>query len=55
MPRTIKPKEIRAPAKILVGLRFKNRCILCGEEISQGTDLCPKCKKKSDRDLIFQN
>lgn len=38
--------RIRAPAKILYGLRFKNRCISCGKLIPPDRTMCPKCLKK---------
>ena len=45
MPRTIKPINIRAPSRYLVGLRFKNKCLLCGKEIPITETLCKECKK----------
>ncbi len=37
---------IRAPAKILYGLRFKNRCIHCGRVIPPDRMVCNKCSRK---------
>jgi len=37
---------IRAPAKILVGLRFKNRCALCGKVIPPDRMVCNKCSRR---------
>ena len=39
-------RVIRAPAKILVGLRFRNRCMGCGRVIPQGKMFCPICSRK---------
>ncbi len=38
-------KTIR-PTKILFGLRFKNRCIICGKLIPSDRMDCPNCEKK---------
>ncbi len=43
MPRR---RMIRAPAKILYGLRFKNRCVKCGKEIPPDRVMCSTCSKK---------
>ena len=37
---------IRAPAKILVGLRFKNRCSNCSKSIPPDRTMCAECLKK---------
>ncbi len=39
-------KRIRAPAKILFGLRFKNRCVICGKVIPSDRTICSKCGKR---------
>ncbi len=41
-----KKNIIRAPAKILVGIRFKNRCKKCKKSIPPNKKLCNKCSKK---------
>ncbi len=38
--------KIRSPAKILVGLRFRNRCKLCKKEIPSPRIFCDNCIKK---------
>ena len=37
---------IRAPAKILYGLRFKNRCIHCGRVIPSNRMMCNNCSRR---------
>ena len=37
---------VRAPAKILVGLRFKNRCALCGKVIPSDRVVCVRCSRR---------
>lgn len=39
-------RRIRAPAKILFGLRFKNRCIKCGRIIPPGRMICIPCSRR---------
>ncbi len=39
-------KKIKAPAKILVGLRFKNKCIVCGRIILSDRNTCNTCLRK---------
>ncbi len=39
--------KIRAPAKILYGLRFKNRCINCGKLIPPDRTMCAECLKNT--------
>ncbi len=39
-------RRIRAPAKILYGLRFKNECVKCGKEIPSDRIMCSVCSKK---------
>ena len=36
---------IRAPTKILYGIRFKNRCKSCGKVIPSSMMVCNKCAK----------
>ncbi len=38
--------RIRAPAKILFGLRFKNRCVMCGRAIPPSRMVCVPCSKR---------
>ena len=42
----VRVRRIRSPAKILVGLRFKNRCVLCGKVITSDRMVCVKCDRK---------
>lgn len=41
----LKGKIIKAPSKILVGLRFKHKC-KCGRVISSNRMVCRECSKK---------
>ncbi len=38
-------RRVRAPAKILVGLRFKHKCPFCGKVIPSSMMVCNKCKE----------
>ena len=42
-------KIIKAPAKILYGLRFKNRCKNCKRLIPPDKIICKKCNKDKKR------
>ena len=39
-------RRIRAPAKILFGLRFKNRCAICGKLIPSDRMVCVRCGRR---------
>ncbi len=39
-------RRIRAPAKILVGLRFKHKCPNCSKIIPSDRMVCNKCSRK---------
>ena len=40
---------IRAPSKILYGLRFKNRCVNCNKSIYPDRIMCKECSKNKKR------
>ncbi len=42
----VRRRLIRSPAKILVGLRFKNRCAICGRAIPSDRMVCIKCSRR---------
>ncbi len=43
MPRTRESINIRAPARISVGLKDRNTCIVCGKPIPSGKFMCDEC------------
>ena len=42
-------RRIRAPAKILWKLRFKNTCMVCGKVIPEHKTICDSCNKKKKK------